>query len=50
MRMIEVVDLGDYGSLTQLAQALQADYRDQLGEIPARMDDDGFEEAADPLA
>lgn len=35
LRMIEVVDQGDYGALAQLVQALRAPYRERLGEIPA---------------
>ena len=34
MRMIELVDQGDYTALDQLAQALQVEYRELLGEIP----------------
>ncbi len=38
MRMVELVDEGDYPGLVQMAKALQARYREQLGAIPAADD------------
>lgn len=40
MRMIELVDRGDYEALETLAKALQAEYREGLGIVPAESGED----------
>ena len=40
MRMIELVDCGDYDALEPLAKALQAEYRTLLGIVPRALEDD----------
>lgn len=40
MRMIELVDCGDYDGLEPLAKALQAEYRELLGLVPGSEQDD----------
>lgn len=40
MRMIEVVDDGDYVDLPELAKALREPYRQSIGVIPADRTDD----------
>lgn len=41
MRMIEVIDEGDYATLNQHAQALRGHYRDRLGRVPSNRAEDG---------
>jgi len=44
MRMIELVDCGDYEALEPLAQALQAEYRELLGLVPGSPEDDAVQD------
>ena len=48
MRMVEVVDEGDYGSLSQLCKALRPGYREQLGTIPESASEDAPGEGGAP--